>query len=308
MLAGALAHYVVDRTVEYRLLLAVAAGFVLGLALHPYFPNDIKFIWHRVVPKLFDSDYATCVGREWYPYTTWEWLTQSAIAVSVFLAALLATEGSQLRRDQAVIYWFLTATLCFVLFLKSRRFAEYFPPYAVLFLAFSSRAWLERYWRALHEQKAPLVVALSVFLGAGVIAGLYATLASVRDDIARQPATSAYRAAALWLKENTEPYETVFHTDWDDFPKLFYFNTHNTYLVGLDPDFMRLKDNDLFRQWAQVSKGNIYQVSTIVDNFGSRYVFSEKYHRKFVENADADERLRRVFEDDMTVMYKLDSP
>ena len=146
---------------------------------------------------------------------------------------------------------------------------------------------------------------LAVVLSAGLVAGLYATIVSVRHDIARQPPTSAYRGAEVWLKEHTEPYETVFHSDWDEFPKLFYFNTHNTYLVGLDPDFMRRKDNDLFRQWEQVTKGNILQVSAIADNFKSRYVFSEKYHRKFVENADADERLRRVFEDDVAVIYEV---
>lgn len=308
VLAGMLAHYVVDRTVEYRLLFAVSAGIAAGLVLHPYFPNDIKFLWHHVVPKLFDAEYATSVGREWYPYNTWEWLTRSWVAVLAFLTALLTAQWSQLKRDQAVLYWLLTGALYFFLFLKSRRFAEYFPAYAVMFLAFASRPWFDQFWQSLRNQEALWARAVSVLIGAGIFTGLYTTMVSVRADIARQPATSAYRGAALWLKENTEPYETVFHSDWDDFPKLFFFNTHNTYLVGLDPDFMRLKDADLFRQWEQVTRGNIFQVSAIIRNFETRYVFSEKYHYKFVENADKDERLHRVFEDEFAVVYRLDAP
>ncbi len=308
VMAGVVAHYVVDRVVEIKLVLAVAAGIGVGLVLHPYFPNDIKFIWHHVVPKLFDTEYATSVGREWYPYTTWEWLVQSAVAVVAFLTALLAVQWSQLKRDKALWFWLLASALYFFLYLKSRRFAEYFPPFAIAFLAFATHQWVTDHARAVYRSASIAARAGAGMLAAAIAAGAYMTVVSVREDIARQPSTNAYRDAALWLKQNSEPLETVFHSDWDDFPKLFYFNTHNTYLVGLDPDFMRLKDANLFRQWEHVTKGNIKQVSAIVESFNARFVFTERYHEDFVANADADERLHRVFVDDVAIVYELHRP
>ncbi len=49
--------------------------------------------------------------------------------------------------------------------------------------------------------------------------------------------------------QNTPEGELVFQTDWDDFPRLFFYNTHNTYLIGLDPTYMQLYNSKLYDLW-----------------------------------------------------------
>ena len=66
-----------------------------------------------------------------------------------------------------------------------------------------------------------------------------------------------YAGASNWLEQNTAEGELVFQTDWDDFPRLFYYNTHNTYLIGLDPTYLQLYDAELYNLWVDITQGDV---------------------------------------------------
>ena len=124
-----------------------------------------------------------------------------------------------------------------------------------------------------------------------------------REDIAGEPPTIAYKGGAEWLVENTPAGSTVFHTDWDDFPKLFFYNTHNTYIVGLDPDFMRLKHERLFHQYEDITRGRVPDMEDIILNeFGCEYVFTDNEHRDFITSRISS-RAESVF--DGTHVYRI---
>ena len=111
---------------------------------------------------------------------------------------------------------------------------------------------------------------------------------------------------ARWLAENTPAGSTVFHTDWDDFPKLFFYNTHNTYIVGLDPDFLRLKDAELYYTYEDVTQGRVQGMEDIIlGEFGSEYVFTDNNHREFMKVADQSPRMQKVFSDRHTTIYRV---
>jgi hypothetical protein len=90
---------------------------------------------------------------------------------------------------------------------------------------------------------ANTLAAAALALCVGVLT--WTTLASARAEIAEAP--SDYMAgAAEWLRTNTPEGSMVFQTDWDDFPYLYYYNTHNTWLVGLDPTYLQVAAPDLW--------------------------------------------------------------
>ena len=66
-----------------------------------------------------------------------------------------------------------------------------------------------------------------------------------------------YAAASAWLQANTPAGSRVFQTDWDDFPELYFWNAHNTYLVGLDPTYMYLHDGPLYLRWRAITRGEV---------------------------------------------------
>lgn len=305
VLFGVVAHYLAERRIEYKLVISVGVGIIIGLVLHPYFPRDVLFIWNHIVPKLFATRYATSVGREWYPYNSWIFFTLSLVAHLAYLGALLITNREELRQDKPRLFWFLMSTMYFVLLLKSRRFVEYFPPAAIMFLAFSVRPWLQRMdLTQLLRTERRIIGAIVVCLL--VILAMQRTIHDVREDIRNRPPVDMWKGGAEWLAQHTPPGSTVFHTDWDDFPMLFYYNTHNTYLVGLDPDFMRLKDEKLFRRWEAITRGKVaHPEDTILHTFGCQYVITDNKHRRFISIANRSPRMKKVYSDRYTTVYRV---
>lgn len=305
VLLGLLTHYLVDGTLEYPLLLGAGIGVACGLALNPYFPQNVLLLWDHIVPKLFVVDYATSVGGEWRPYNSWALLTLALGAHLAYGSAIFLTNREDWRRDAPRLFLFLATTLYAVLLFKSRRFVEYYPPVAVLFLAISVREWLKTLdVRAIAwtDRKLGGLIAASLLLAAA----LQTTLQAARHDIQRRPPSTAYQGGAEWLAHNTHQGARVFHTDWDDFPRLFFFNTHNTYIVGLDPDYMLLKDPEGYKRWKDITRGKVrLPARVILQRFGCEYAFTDNKHQKFIALADRDPRMQKVYADRHTTVYRV---
>jgi len=302
-----IAHYLNDGRMEFRLLIAVVTGIVAGLAINPYFPQNVLFLWDDIVPKIMGTDYGSEVGNEWYPLDSWEIAKDAVVALSAYALGMLLTDRREWKSDPARLFWFLVSSMWLVLMLKSRRFLEYFPPTAILFLAFSVRPLLHQLsFRTLLKRKAWLAMACTVFLLLGL--GLYRSIGDVRGDIRDEDAAIAYRGAARWLAEHTPAGSIVFHTDWDDFPKLFFYNTHNTYILGLDPEYMRRLDSKLYQTWSDISDGKWrHPEETILHTFGAEYVFTDNEHGDFIDVARSSPRMQRVYADRFTTVYRIKS-
>jgi hypothetical protein len=305
---GLFAHYIGDKKVAFRLPLALAAGLLVGHVVNPYFPRNVLFIWDHMVPKLFATDYQTSVGSEWYPYNSWAMLTMSLVAILSYAAGILLTNRDEWKADKPRLFWFLTSTLYLVLMMKSRRFVEYFPPSAVLFFAFAVRDRLGNvdWTRLITREGKKEARAAAVAAGTLILFAAHSTITAARTDIRNEPASVAYRGGAEWLAKHTPAGAAVFHTDWDDFPMLFFYNSHNLYLVGLDPDFMRLKDEKLFRRYEDITLGRVREPEDeILYDFGCEYVFTDNDHGDFINIANRRPRMEKVFADRYTTVYRI---
>ena len=305
VLFGVIAHWIADRTLDVRLVVATAAGVLFALIVNPYFPQNVHFLWNHVVPKLLVTSYATSVGNEWQPYSSWAIVTLLPCAALAYLVALAVTNREEWRADAPTLFWLLAATMQLILLLKSRRFVEYFPPTAIMFLAFAARdrlaAWKIDSIRWTEARLAVVAGAAIALMGLVQI-----TVSRARDEIRGEASTAVYAGGSRWLAAHTPQGARVFHTDWDDFPKLFFFNTHNTYLVGLDPDFMRLVHPGLYDRWVEITRGHEKSPENeIMDDFGARWVFTDRDHREFIAVADASPRMKRAYADRHAIVYRM---
>lgn len=301
---GVVTFLFTERRFEYKLLIAGGAGIAAGLVVNPYFPQDVLFLWNHIVPKIFAFQYQSSVGSEWYPYTSWLLFTLAPAAILCYLGGILWTNREEWKSDAPRLFWFLTASMYLYLVIKSRRFVEYFPPSAVLFLAFALRQELTNV-----SLENPLGVKRKVVLGAGVACltvMLALAVVHVRQDIRARPDSYAYKGAAEWLSQHTPEGSIVFTTDWDDFPMLFHYNTHNRYIVGLDPDFMRLKNEPLFREYEKITQGKMDEpADEIVKDFHSNFVFTDLKHTNFMDKADNDFRFVKQYSDTTAAVYEI---
>lgn len=298
-----LAVLLIERRLELRPLLYAAGGILLGLVINPYFPDDIIFIGRHLLPKLADAT-AVRVGNEWFPYSMEALLDNTLPALVLFAAGIIALGLSGQRMNVATATALLLAFLTGFMLLQARRFVEYFPAFALLFAALAISPLIHSWQpdsRRLRRLRAPALLAAAALVL--LLAGAW-TLPRAVDELRESRPAERYGPAARYLEQVSPPGARVFQTDWDDFPWLFFHNTHNTYLIGLDPTYMQQYNPDLYDTWVAISRGEVEQPSELIGGaFGSQYVFSDTNHDDFLQAAAQDPGLREIFRDANSVVF-----
>lgn len=278
------------------------AGLALGLIVNPYFPQNIGFILDHLGAKV-DIAGSVEVGNEWYPYK-WDELLISAFGSLIALGAGLI--GFVWRRDvRDRVSWMLlfAALLTLFMLLRSRRFVEYYPPFALLFAAVIwGRPSVYRLWRfrpRLAKMAGVLTLVAGTMLGTITFIATYTTMAD-------EPDVTALAGAADWLEANTPAGSLVFQTDYDDFTRLFFNNTSNTYLNGLDTTYLLEANPDLWQAWTRIRLGETPHPSSVIrDQFGTRFVVSGVDAEAFIAQASADPSMRVVYEDAYALVWEI---
>lgn len=311
LLAGCytVAVALLENRLELRPLTYAGIGILAGLIVNPYFPNNLIFTYHHFIAKLELAE-SIKVGNEWYPYDTGQLMENSLPALVAFTVGVLAL-GLTGRRMNTRIATTLFAVLLFgAMLFQARRFIEYFPPFALIFAAFSWGAMFEfdnsMLTRLTAGKQKPL---LPVLLGLAIIAGIFKSVPAVQRQLADSKPYDLYEGSSAWLAQNSNEGEIIFQTDWDDFPRLFFYNSRNTYLAGLDPTYFQIYSPDLYREWVKITRGEVENPSRFIrSDFGARFVHTDLNHGGFIEQAENDPGLREVYRDDQSVLYEVITP
>jgi hypothetical protein len=309
---------------EWRPLVWVGLGSVLGLIINPYFPHNLYLFYEHARVKITANDFSTKVGQEWYPYDTREFMVNCYVALVAMLIGYLAFDGSDRKRAQRPMYFLILSTLLLLMTARWKRFAEYFPPFAILFVAFT----LENFWRGravfthlpedvmedlqpfldrqetaasareLKNDETWKIIKLgfvAVALGFALFANVYRTARDIRDSDPRD----YYANGTAWMRANIPPGERIFNTDWDDFPRLFYYDPTHVYTSGLDPTYLMDKSAELSKLYDRITTGDEEDPGPLIrDRFGARWVFSDnKDHDSFYDNALKSGWFDRVYDD-----------
>ena len=293
------ATFVIERRLEWQPVVAVTVGIGLGLLINPYFPQNISFIVEHLVPKVGSINER--VGNEWYPYETWTLVENSTGALIAVVGGFLALAWSDKRIDRRTLFALALMMGFGLMVFKSRRFIEYFPAFALIFAAMSISRIVQTPPKGKSGWLLPagLVLALIVLMSRTVV--------RASDQMTRSKPDDLYAEAAMWLGENSEPGSMVFQTDWDDFPRLFFYNTNNVYTIGLDVTYMQLFSHELYDEWRAITRGEVEEPGrAIAEDFGARYVFSDLDHERFMDRAEDDPRLREIYRDEYAVIYAVE--
>lgn len=320
-----IAVMLIEGRLELKPLLYVSAGVLLGMLLNPYFPENIIFSYRHMLPKLADAT-SVRVGNEWYPYETKQLLENSLPALIAFASGILALGLSARKMDSRTAFGLLLALLFGLMLFQARRFVEYFPPFALIFATFAWAPLLQpspalapdTNVDAAQDKLTPASVPSTfsprkyfapALLSVAIAFSIARSIPQAREAVSSSSPYTLYADASAWLEKNTPADARVFQTDWDDFPHLFFYNTHNTYLIGLDPTYMQLYDADLYSLWVKITQGKIENPSqTIADTFGSRYIHTDLKHQDFLRVAAKDPGLKEVYRDDEAVLFEVITP
>jgi len=343
-----------ERKFEWKPIGFATGGMILGNIINPYFPDNLLLFWEHAATKIKIDDFVVAVGGEWYPYSALDILTHFPIAMIAMLVGyvLFAPKNGKLPEKATFFLMFVTTLL--VLQFRSKRFAEYFPPFAILFAAFSWQAFMkpnvvqlpEDFKREIEplldkdkktekqqlvyqaKQAAPWflggVLTLVLFYSfVGIDTTVWANeswrntvglrwLFSLKQvglitDIGNNEANDKYSRVMSWANENIPEGERIFNANWDDFPKLFFFNTKHSYVYGLDPNYLYSENPDLYKLLLEITAGKVKDPAPeIRGKFGANYVFTDaKENEDLITNCLESGWCEMVYEDDEARILKI---
>jgi hypothetical protein len=267
------------------------AGTAAAVLVNPYFPDNLR-LWYvqnvRVLAMSWSSDVPDLhLGLEILPGRPWHliYYNLGPVLLTIAGATLLwarrpgghEAEGEGAHSIAGATTLGLLCLGFLGLSFLSRRFVEFWAPLSALFAAVA-------FSRGRFPVPRPVLAGLVVaFAALGAM-----NIAETRRIIGEDPGP-VFGPCASWIRDNVPGGETVFTTDWDEFPELFFTAPEQRYLVGLDPTFMYVTDPDRWRLWRRVAEGNAADIYTpIRETFGCRFVFADAGHEKFIERCDQD--------------------
>jgi len=301
---------------EVRLFFISVAGIVSGLIINPYFPKNLVFYWNQLV-KIGIVNYQSIisVGNEWYPYKFADLTAGTAVVTIVLLIALYLFIAHYKRISKKSITLFLIFIFFFAFTLKSRRYVEYYIPFAILFEAFAINQLAGRYsWHTVGEaikrfysNNRIVATILGVYFLITFPALIGKDFQSTYRDFQNGIPLNRFEAVAERLQEESEPGDIVFHSSWDEFPILFYYNSSNYYIAGLDPTFTYEYDQALYHKMVDITIGtqtdNLYE--DIQGEFGASYVLVEISHEAMERNIEQDGGFQEIYRDTDAILYKV---
>jgi len=291
---------------DLHIPLAALAGMIAGLVLNPYFPKNLDFLIHQIFKTgLGAAEYA---GGEWQSYESWLWLQSNAIPVVIFFGGIVLALMKRLEQNAKSVAVFVFSLLFVALVWKSKRFVEYssfFMPLAGLcligpFLQEKAEEWKRAgFWKKaenkLYGIAAPALLGVSLvfaFVPSRSESLFYGQIEKALRDTQTLFSMSALTKVHGYLRENSAPGDIVFTDDWDVFPRYFFVNSRNYYIVGLDPEFMNQYAGEpfnqpgwLFLEFAQISSGQTaVNLERIKDHFKAKWVIVNTSHSQFYQN------------------------
>lgn len=333
-----------ERRFEWQPLAYTTAGMVLGNIINPYFPDNLILFYEHAITKIkIGSDFAVAVGGEWYPYSGMELLTHFPVAMIAMLLGYILFTPRNGKLPEKATFFLMFVTILLAAQFRSKRFAEYFPPFAILFLAFSWQAFqtpavqlpedfkrdIEPYLdapKATEKQelwtnlKLAGIWVLGIFLFGVFMVNMVGLqrfgvdfgglVGNIRDN----EDADKYEQAMAWANRpgedgrlNIPAGERIFNANWDDFPKLFFYNTKNNYVYGLDPNYLYSENPDLYRLLTDITSGKTDEAAPLIrDKFGANFIFTDAKENddmvaKLLESGWVD----MVYEDDEARILKI---
>jgi len=299
----------------WKVPLYIILGLLIGLIANPYWPNNLYFYYQQVFQiGVVNLGQKFAVGSEWYGtgiMNIFSTMPHVVIIAGICFVILFY----HLKKVRLITFFSFVLAFGFVLLnIKSKRYIEYSAPFTLLFAAcaFTDTAKI-----ITQDKVAKFWHKLPIYLKGFLLANLAVLLIVIMPLVINKTLNTKmptnwpvdkFASSAQWLEQNTEPGSVIFHSDWDEWPSLFYHNDQNYYLIGLDFTFMYNYSPELQQEYIGITRGTDSQniAGKIKNDFGASYIFVDPQgHDQFLSNLRADQNIIEVFQSSDSIIFKV---
>lgn len=308
-----------------KLILSCMVGLIAGLIVNPYFPKTFPFYWFQTI-KIAVLNYQNIigVGAEWYPSEISNFLLD-ALPILIPYIISIAWFIFLIKKQKTKEWFFFFLSVFFLIYtLKARRIIEYLAPMIIIFNALIFTQIIKSIsWKNVRTQIKNLfsstennfyfILTIILTLVCIFFLGFYSfhrihDLRKSYENSSRP--INHLQGATQWIKNNVPPGEIIFHSNWDMFPELFYFDDSHYYINGLDQTFMYEYDSELYGDWNDLFTGktNSNEITKVIkEKFKSSYIIisKSKNDERFFQAIKKDSNAEKVYEDEQAIVYKI---
>jgi hypothetical protein len=328
--------YIAERKLDFAPFISTAGGILLGIALHPRSLNYVYSIfihfWQIFFLKIQGVDLK--IGAELQTLDIATFIKYSFVAISVYLVANVLFFALSLWKSEnnrtLVNFLFIYSSFWFIISLLVPRGADYWLPFAWIFAAliikeFQSRKEYELFIRRLKSVLDARILAF--FMVCVLILLLAYNLVSLYGNISernKKTDDNEFKEANEWLIDNTPENSIVFYNDWGYWPMMFFYNSHNHYIAGVDPTHLYEYDPKTYWVWRNIGQDGIFCEGQACPNYSPKknlksikYAFRDYFHADYLLMAndknlplfkilsDSGHDYKKVFENDKLVIYRI---
>lgn len=266
VIAFVMLEYVRKKSLNRESLIYSIGGLMAALFINPFFPNNFTTYFSTYFSPAIPYSLTSQIS-EWQPLGMDMIFSDSSLLffAEIILAFILIAshvlkfisgfkneiffEEDRSKRIAIELSLFMSLSFMVMTFLVG-RFIDYWIPFAIIFIALYFESLYFKLkkikaWEEFDGKKFLLIsgedlkFAGSAFLIIAVFSLAQARLSFVREMMSNAALFGgALKENALWLKYNTPQNSIVLNINWGDFSRLFFYNSHNYYTLGLDPKFM----------------------------------------------------------------------
>lgn len=330
---GSLSEKLFKKKIRWQIFLVLITGTLSGLFLRPHPIQGLRLIYVQIVQNFIEEFKKTPLfwGTELLHFDARSFVYEFLPIVFLLLMATFFlyrisgwnSGGKKLGQGLKAQIW--TASLVGALFFwlafaSARRSADYFFGFAAVVIALISTELFRERWNdfrgmvfSVGRPISFLILVIIIYMaGFAIYRYEYLLPKTYNPERARE--------AAEWLLGNSQDGDIVFHTRWDQFAELFFWNQKNYYINGMDPIFMYAQNSSLYWKQhflaldqasaltcgavrcTQDEAGESYKV--LKDDFRARYIYLQKERSfNFKQYLDSDPRFKKVFENSKDAVF-----
>jgi len=288
---------VFSKKFDYKIVLYSFIGFVLGLLVHPNFPNNIFMLYTQIFKV---NLIANLYNAEWRAWPFLEFLKNNVLVIFYFvLSFFVLIKNKKINKNK--LFHLLLALVFFAFTLKSRRMQEYLVPFSVLMLVFILKDYLkdiekEKFFKYIKTGFVVFIIFLMAF-----------NFYLLRKDVINNNFLYNYDNCAEWMNENIPKDSLVFINAYV-FPYLFFKNSNLRYTHGIDLTYSYLYDAKEFERYMGILNGKSKgEEDYIVKDYEPDYLFAGKVKQDvklFEYIVKHKENYKTEFEDDWCAVLK----
>jgi len=290
-----------------KTFLYTAAGVVAGIIINPYFPQNLWTIYINgfLAPIYAATNKGIDFAIELYSDRTRTVFLNNipSFAIMLFIFWTALVRRVKISYETAVLL--ISSQTYIMLSIFSNRF--WYPAAPLTALAAAA------YWKDLSTnlEEAPvlkkrLAISTAAVCLVLILSMIPPTWMKLKNNLAgKLRFDKPYVEAALWMRDNLPPGETIYHSTWGDSPYFIALNPKDDYLTVLDPIYMYMWSpaiQQLYQRLGQGYERDVY--GALKNTFHTKYAFTLK-GIGFYNNIKDDPRIKPLYQTNEFLIFEV---